>query len=58
MGKLSHWAVVFCALALAFAVLGFGNVAGAAAPLAKLLFWAAAGAAALALAGSALKRLT
>ncbi len=34
-----RWAVIFFVVALIAAVLGFGGIAGAAAGIAKLLFW-------------------
>ncbi|MBX3054756.1 MAG: DUF1328 domain-containing protein [Caldilineaceae bacterium] len=34
-----RWAVIFLVVALVAAVLGFGGIAGAAAGIAKLLFW-------------------
>jgi uncharacterized membrane protein YtjA (UPF0391 family) len=34
-----RWAVIFFVVALVAAVLGFGGIAGAAAGIAKLLFW-------------------
>jgi uncharacterized membrane protein YtjA (UPF0391 family) len=39
--NLLHWAIVFLAVAIVAAVLGFGGVAGAAMEGAKLLFWVA-----------------
>lgn len=39
MGKLTHWAVTFAIIAVFSAFLGFGGVAGSAAPIAKTLFW-------------------
>jgi uncharacterized membrane protein YtjA (UPF0391 family) len=39
MGKLTHWAVIFFVIGLFAALLGFGGAAGAASPVAKLLFW-------------------
>ena len=39
MGKLTHWSIIFAVIGLFAAVLGFGGAAGAAAPLAKVLFW-------------------
>lgn len=38
MGKLAHWAVVFAVLALIYAALGFGGLAGPATAFAKVLF--------------------
>ena len=40
MGKLTHWAAFFAVIAAFAALLGFGGGAGAAAPVAKVLFWA------------------
>jgi uncharacterized membrane protein YtjA (UPF0391 family) len=37
MGKLTHWAVVFAALAVFYAVLGFGGFAGSGSSVAKVL---------------------
>ena len=39
MGKFTHWAATFSIIGLFAAVLGFGEVAGSAAPIARLLFW-------------------
>lgn len=35
------WAIIFAAIALVLAVLGFGGLAGAAMGIAKILFWLA-----------------
>jgi uncharacterized membrane protein YtjA (UPF0391 family) len=39
MGKFTHWATAFSIVGLFAAFLGFGEVAGTAAPLARALFW-------------------
>ncbi len=39
--NLLHWAIVFFAVALVAALLGFGGVAGTAMEGAKILFWIA-----------------
>jgi uncharacterized membrane protein YtjA (UPF0391 family) len=39
MGKFTHWAATFSIIGLFAALLGFGEVAGVAAPVARLLFW-------------------
>lgn len=43
MGKLTHWAATFVVIALLAALLGFGGVAGEAAPIAEVLFWLSLG---------------
>ena len=40
-GNLLHWAVVFLAVAIIAALLGFGGVAGTAMEGARMLFWVA-----------------
>lgn len=39
MGKLTHWAASFAVIAILTGILGYGGGAGAAAPVAKVLFW-------------------
>ncbi len=39
MGKFTHWAATFSIIGLFAALLGFGELAGSAAPIACLLFW-------------------
>jgi uncharacterized membrane protein YtjA (UPF0391 family) len=39
MGKFTHWAATFSIIGLVAAFLGFGEAAGSAAPLARVLFW-------------------
>jgi uncharacterized membrane protein YtjA (UPF0391 family) len=39
MGKFTHWAATFFIIGLIAALLGFGELAGVAAPMARLLFW-------------------
>lgn len=39
--QLIKWALIFAAIALVFAVLGFGGLAGAFFDIAKILFWLA-----------------
>lgn len=56
MGKLTHWAVIFSVIALFAALLGFGEVAGAASPLAIVLFWFSIGMIALSLIGGVFRR--
>jgi uncharacterized membrane protein YtjA (UPF0391 family) len=41
MGSLLHYAIVFLAVALVAAFLGFGGVAGTAMEGARILFWVA-----------------
>ncbi len=43
MGKHTHWAVTFGVIAIIAAILGFGEGAGSAAPVAKVLFWFSVG---------------
>jgi uncharacterized membrane protein YtjA (UPF0391 family) len=50
MGKLSHWAVVLTALAVLYALLGFGEFAGSASPTAKFMSVLSVGVAAILLA--------
>ena len=56
MGKLTHWAVVFSALAALYAVLGFGGVAGDGATVAKILCVLSLCAAIITLAGGWLRQ--
>ncbi len=56
MGKLTHWAVVFSALAMLYAILGFGGVAGPGAVVAKVLCVLSLFAAIIALAGGWLRQ--
>jgi uncharacterized membrane protein YtjA (UPF0391 family) len=39
MGRFTHWAATFSIIGLFAALLGFGELAGEAAPIARLLFW-------------------
>ena len=39
MGKFTHWAATFSVIGLVSAFLGFGEAAGSASPLARMLFW-------------------
>ena len=39
MGKFTHWAATFSVIGLFAAFLGFGEAAGSAAPIARMLFW-------------------
>ena len=56
MGKLSHWAATFAVIGLFAALLGFGGGAGAAAPVAKVLFWFSLGMIALSLSSAFIRR--
>jgi uncharacterized membrane protein YtjA (UPF0391 family) len=53
MGKLTHWAVVFSIIAAAAGLLAFAGFAGAAVPLAKVLFWISLAVVAVSLVGHA-----
>ncbi len=56
MGKLTHWAATFIVIGLFAAMLGFGEAAGTAAPIAKLLFWFSLGMVGLSFAGGMVRR--
>ena len=56
MGKLTHWAATFAVIAGVSALLGFGEAAGAATPIAKALFWISFAMVGLTLAGGMIRR--
>ncbi len=56
MGKLTHWAATFAVIAAVSGILGYGELAGTASPVAKLLFWFSIGVAGLSLAGGMVRR--
>ena len=56
MGKLTHWAVIFSLLALAYGVLAFSGGAGTASSAAELLFWSALAGVVVSSIGSLLRR--
>lgn len=56
MGKLTHWAAAFAVIGLFAALLGFGEAAGAASPVAKALFWFSLAIIGLSLTGRILRR--
>jgi uncharacterized membrane protein YtjA (UPF0391 family) len=56
MGKLTHWAATFAVVGLFAALLGFGEAAGSAAPLARALFWFSLTMVGLSLAAGAVRR--
>jgi uncharacterized membrane protein YtjA (UPF0391 family) len=56
MGKLSHWAATFAVIGLFAAFLGFGEIAGRAAPVARMLFWFSLAIVGVSLAAGAVRR--
>jgi uncharacterized membrane protein YtjA (UPF0391 family) len=56
MGKLTHWAVAFTVIAVFAALLGFGEVAGPGAPVARVLFWISVGVIGLSVVGFFVRR--
>ena len=56
MGKFTHWAATFSIIGLFAALLGFGEMAGVAAPIARLLFWFSLAMVGLSLAAGMIRR--
>jgi uncharacterized membrane protein YtjA (UPF0391 family) len=56
MGKFTHWAATFSIIGLFAALLGFGEAAGSAAPIACLLFWFSLAMVGLSLAAGVVRR--
>ncbi len=54
--SLLHWAIVFLAIAIVAALLGFGGIAGTAGGAARLIFWVAIILAVIAFVGNAVRR--
>ena len=54
--SLLHWAIVFLAIAIVAALLGFGGIAGTAVGAARLIFWVAIILAVIAFVGNAVRR--